>query len=223
MTTNRIRLAATLISVVTITTIACTYYVKQQQNIAKDALCRGRLSRLWLAMHNYHEDHGRFPPLFTSDASGRPLHSWRVLLAPYLESRDWYAKYELSEPWNSDHNLALARAAPQSLIDCFVCPNVENGSLATNYLALHDEGERNVTCASPCSSNRVIIVEYPTSTVFWTEPRDISLDQVGTILAHKNILGALNFVTCSGKIGSLHDNKLTFNNSDHDLLIDMMK
>jgi hypothetical protein len=223
MTSNRLRLGATVISFVIVATIAFTYYVRQQQIVAKDALCRSRLSRLWLAMQNYRADHGHFPQLHTSDASGRPLHSWRVLLAPYLECREWYVKYKLNEPWDSDHNLALARSAPKALIESFSCPNVDNGSLATNYVALHYEGDQNVTCASPCSNNRPVVIEYPTSDVFWTEPRDISLDQIGPILANKNLLGAMNFVTCCGRVGSLYDNKLTFNNSDTELVKDMMR
>ena len=38
-----------------------------------------------VALHNYHDEHGSFPPAYVSDESGRPLYSWRVLILPYLD------------------------------------------------------------------------------------------------------------------------------------------
>jgi hypothetical protein len=50
--------------------------------------CHGNLQRIVLAMLIYERQHGTLPPAYTVDASGQPLHSWRVLLLPYVgESR----------------------------------------------------------------------------------------------------------------------------------------
>jgi len=37
-----------------------------------------------LALFNYHDDYGSYPPAYIADESGRPMHSWRVLILPYL-------------------------------------------------------------------------------------------------------------------------------------------
>ena len=49
--------------------------------------CRNNLKQLALAMHMYHEQHGSFPPAYVADENGTPMHSWRVLLLPYLEEK----------------------------------------------------------------------------------------------------------------------------------------
>src|SRR5271168_5107175 len=47
--------------------------------------CKNHLKQLALAMHNYHDQYGSFPPAYIADKNGRPMHSWRVLLLPFLE------------------------------------------------------------------------------------------------------------------------------------------
>ena len=49
-----------------------------------------------MAVANYHHKYGCFPPAFMADANGRPMHSWRVLLLPFLEERESYAAYNFA-------------------------------------------------------------------------------------------------------------------------------
>ena len=58
------------------------------------------LKQIALAMRNYHHDHGSYPPAYVTDSNGRPMHSWRVLLLPYLAEHATYAQYDLSKPWD---------------------------------------------------------------------------------------------------------------------------
>ncbi len=48
--------------------------------------CKNNLKQIGLAFHNYHDDHGVFPPAYTVDENGTRLHSWRTLILPYLVS-----------------------------------------------------------------------------------------------------------------------------------------
>ena len=52
---------------------------------ARRTECKNHLKQLALAMHNYHDKYGSFPPAYIADKNGRPMHSWRVLLLPFLE------------------------------------------------------------------------------------------------------------------------------------------
>ena len=54
---------------------------------APRAQCANTLKQIALAMHNYHDAWGSFPPAYIADEDGRPMHSWRVLLLPYLNKR----------------------------------------------------------------------------------------------------------------------------------------
>jgi hypothetical protein len=71
------------------------------------------LKQISLAMHNYQTSFGTFPPAILRDKDGKPIHSWRVLLLPYLEASDLYSKFHLDEPWDSPHNIALADQMPR--------------------------------------------------------------------------------------------------------------
>jgi len=51
------------------------------------------------ALYYYANDHdGSFPPAYTTDSNGLRMHSWRVLLLPYLSEHELYAKIKLNEP-----------------------------------------------------------------------------------------------------------------------------
>ncbi|TVS08570.1 MAG: DUF1559 domain-containing protein, partial [Planctomycetaceae bacterium] len=57
---------------------------------ARRATCMSRMKRVVLAMLMYERDHGTLPPAWVADAQGAPLHSWRVLLLPYLGQQTLY-------------------------------------------------------------------------------------------------------------------------------------
>ena len=69
---------------------------------AQRMTCCGHMSQLTLAFLVYHEVHGSFPPAYTVDENGKPLHSWRVLILPFIEQKALYDKIRLDEPWDSE-------------------------------------------------------------------------------------------------------------------------
>ena len=74
---------------------------------------KARLEQLGLALKAYHDDHSRMPPAFVLGPDGRPWHSWRVLLLPYLDRIDLAALYRMDEPWDSPANMKLVRRCPE--------------------------------------------------------------------------------------------------------------
>jgi len=65
------------------------------------------LKQIALAMHNYHDIMGSFPPPAIYSKDGKPLLSWRVALLPYLDQGNLYRQFHLDEPWDSAHNKKL--------------------------------------------------------------------------------------------------------------------
>jgi hypothetical protein len=99
--------------------------------------CVNNLKQIALALHNYHDDHGCFPPAYVADANGRPMHSWRVLILPYLEQKVLYDQYDFTEPWNGPNNSKLLATPP----DTYGCPSDDRtcgvtGAWPTSYLAV---------------------------------------------------------------------------------------
>lgn len=62
--------------------------------------CKRNIGRIAVALHDYHDEHGHFPPAFTVDENGRRLHSWRTLLLPYLGEEVFYKSIDLTKPWD---------------------------------------------------------------------------------------------------------------------------
>ena len=89
---------------------------------ARQSLCSGNCKQITMAINMYLEEHGTYPPAYIADKNGKPMHSWRVLILPYLEQQHLYDQYRLEEPWNSPHNLNIA----QNLMPSFLCPNSGN-------------------------------------------------------------------------------------------------
>jgi len=68
--------------------------VQQARETARQTSCRNNLKQIGLALHNYHDAHGLFPPSSTSDVEQggwiadpltRHIHSWSSLILPYLD------------------------------------------------------------------------------------------------------------------------------------------
>jgi len=97
------------------------------------AECDNNLKQIGLALQSYHDQYGAFPPAYTVDADGQPLHSWRTLLLPYVEQQELYDKIDLSKPWDDPAN----RVAYDAQIRVYQCPSAPYIShLETTYLAI---------------------------------------------------------------------------------------
>lgn len=96
------------------------------------AQCNNNLKQIALAISNYRQEHKALPPAYTVDAQGRPLHSWRTLILPYLEMGPLYRKIDLSKPWDDPAN---AEARETSLV-VFQCPEAAGPPNTTTYLAI---------------------------------------------------------------------------------------
>ena len=88
----------------------------------------------------YYQEHGTLPPAFTLDEFGRPLHSWRVLILPYLgpQAKALYDQIRLDEPWNSEANAAFHAQIPE-FYRCLSLKDAKEGE--TDYsVLLGDDG-----------------------------------------------------------------------------------
>ncbi len=166
------------ISVVVFTLVFLRSFDSHQLTI--DGTCVGKLHAIRMALRMYQHDHGTLPPAFVRDAQGKPAHSWRVLILPYLGRTDLYRRYWFSEPWDSDHNLALAREIPRE----YRCRADDPASANdTSYLAVTGDGTLWSERGGPRVADgdeRVAIVEVWRSDIVWTEPRDLPLSEIET-------------------------------------------
>lgn len=93
------------------------YAVREAREAARRMQCVPK--QLALALHLYHDEFGSLPPAYTTDAEGNPLHSWRVLVLPYIQEQELYNKIRFDEPWDSPHNSRFHDEMPGT----FHCPS----------------------------------------------------------------------------------------------------
>ncbi|MCA9223548.1 MAG: DUF1559 domain-containing protein [Planctomycetales bacterium] len=154
------------------------------------SVSQGPLNQLTLALHNYHDTFGSFPPAYVADAAGRPIHSWRVLILPYIEQRGLYDEYDFSEPWDGPRNSRLLNRMPEVFhsfserpSDCF-----------TNIVAVTGPETAFPGAASVSLSqigdgveNTLLLAEIGDSRVPWLQPLDV--DVVAGLLGPRPIAG----------------------------------
>jgi prepilin-type processing-associated H-X9-DG protein len=154
--------------------------------------CKNNLKQIGLALHNYHDKFGRLPPAYIADENGRPMHSWRVLLLPYLEQTPLYEKYRFDEPWDGPHNRKLA----DTILAVYNCPSDEHGGTGTtmtNYVAIvgtgtmwPENGTTDLRKVSDGTSMTLLVVEVANSGIHWMEPRDLHVLQMAPTINAKS-------------------------------------
>ncbi len=140
--------------------------------------CRNQLKQIGLALQNYYDDHGSYPPAYTVDAAGKPLHSWRTLLLPYLEQEALYKQIDLTKPWDDPVNAA----AFKTVVGAYDCPaaTFDSEMQRTTYLAVVTpqsclRGGKSATKQEIADGldKTVVVIEVPENhAVLWMSPQD---------------------------------------------------
>ena len=153
--------------------------VRDARRAAQATAAKGMLNQLHLALHNYHDMYGQFPPAFVADETGKPMHSWRVLVLPFIDGKELYDAYRFDEPWNGPNNSKLANRMPPAFHSHSEPPSTTNtnavvivgpdtafpGSRSTRLEDFKDGQE-----------NTILLTEIGNSTIPWLAPRDLSVE-----------------------------------------------
>ena len=140
--------------------------------------CGSNLHQIQAALHNYHDRWKTLPPVAWTDSNGKPMHSWRVLVAPLLDSGGAVKGYDFSEPWDGPTNRRF-HAVDAEL---WRCPSNRTKLGRTSYVAIYGPGTAwNINRPTSFDemtdgiSSTLLIVEIRNSDIHWMEPRDISI------------------------------------------------
>jgi hypothetical protein len=135
-----------------------------------------------LAVANYHETYGCFPPAYVADRDGKPMHSWRVLILPFLEQQELYRAYNFDEPWNGPNNRKLA----SRIGNIYLRSGLESNQIqTTSFVAV--VGPQTMWPGSKPRSRQdlgdgahdtLMVVEVPEGQFLWMEPRDLEFDNM---------------------------------------------
>lgn len=169
------------------------------------------IKQIALALHNYASAYQHLPPQSLVDAEGNRLLSWRVLILPYLEQAALYEQFHLDEPWDSPHNLELAKTIPAPYLwDDANNNQAANGAMKTRIVAPMTKDSAFGRPGKPLwfrdfldgTSNTLWFVEAaPENAVIWTKPQDLPIDVENP---YKSIAGDADVFFGSFVDGSAH-------------------
>ena len=158
------------------------FTVPSPREASRQAQCSNNMREIAHALRCYEAAWGCFPPAYVADDNGRPMHSWRVLILPYLEESRRYARYDFNEPWDGPNNRQLADDMPS----IYRCPaqHGKNRQTATSYVAVvgpdtmwPGTGARKPAEVPDGLVNTVLLVEVAGPGVHWMAPRDLTVEE----------------------------------------------
>jgi hypothetical protein len=151
--------------------------------------CQQNLKRIAKALNAYASEYGTYPPAVTRDGRGKAMHSWRVLLLPYLGEKQLYSQYDMSASWDAPQNSSLQAQIPS----VYVSPaNTRAAVGESSYMLVTGAGTLfpagppgNPKNIRDGAANTLLVVETNNSRVAWTEPVDLDITrlpaQIGAI------------------------------------------
>jgi len=180
--------------------------VQAAREAARRVACTNNMKQIGLAMYSYEQKYGCFPPAFIPDKDGKPLHSWRVLVLPYLGQQALYAQYRFDEPWDGPHNRTLASQMPS----VYACPtDMPPGGSVTSYAMLVGPHAistgpkgRSSSEIKDGLSNTIMVAEAADAGINWMEPRDLNTESMRFQInggINGNPANMLIFLTYSGR------------------------
>lgn len=188
--------------------------VQQAREAARRSKCKNNLLQIGLALHNYHDTYGCFPPAYIADADGRPLHSWRVLILPYIDEAPLYNQYKFSEPWDGPNNSRLLASMPP----VYACPSHAGPpGTTTAYVAVFGDdcifqGAEATKMGDILdgSSNTLVVGETTGANIPWMKPEDVDVgkhpsigDKSGLSSHHT---GGAHFLSADGTVRFISQN-----------------
>jgi hypothetical protein len=143
------------------------------------AQCTNNLKQIELALRTYHDLFDVLPPAYVADANGRPMHSWRVLILPFLEQSPLYNRYNFSEPWDGPNNIKLLDSMPT----VFDCPSRYSKGAErnrTSYVAITGPGTlfpgtAPAKFADDADGLTMMVAEVENVNIPWTAPTDLDI------------------------------------------------
>jgi hypothetical protein len=146
--------------------------MRQYEEARRRAVCKENLLRIAIAMLLYEKQHGTLPPAYSVDNEGNPLHSWRVLILPYLGYDELYSQIRLDEPWDSAHNSQFHAAD----VPIYQCPTTLHSSGQTIYTVIEGDttafngGEGKRLDVFGSNSANLILVAERIDAICWMDP-----------------------------------------------------
>lgn len=141
--------------------------VQQAREAARRSTCKNNVKQIGIALHNYHETFGLFPPGYVTTNPGRTGNSswcrsggymyapWPVLLLPALDQNPLYEQFDFNVPFQAPSNQMTTpnsnHLVPLSVYQCPSDPRTSQHPTENNYFGVMGGGSTPDCGNSGCS------------------------------------------------------------------------
>ncbi len=163
-------------------------FLGSARKAAEQQASANNLKQIMLALHNYHDTYGKFPPAICYGPDGKTPHSWRVAILPFIEQDALYRQYKLDEPWDSENNKKVLAKVPAIFQD----PSEKGKSTNTSYFAV--AGPKTIINLGAVGAGMADITDGTSNTIAivdakkdipWTKPEDLAIDTPAAMLGYQ--------------------------------------
>ncbi len=164
---------------VAIAGIALVIFLPSMQTtsvVRNRAISESNLKQITSALYSYHSSHGVFPPAYTVDEKGKPQHSWRSLILPFMDLNPVYIQIDFSKPWDHPANADVRDIGIWNLH----CVSANIPETRTTYQVVispqglfYDDKPRKLSDVTDDHDQTFLVVEVPDDqAVHWMSPYD---------------------------------------------------
>ncbi|MCI0360853.1 MAG: DUF1559 domain-containing protein [Planctomycetaceae bacterium] len=174
--------------------------VQAAREAARRTSSANNLKQIGIAIHNYHDTHGAYPPAVVTDANGTPLYSGRVLLLPFIEQATIYDQWDKSAAWDSPQNIELSNI----MLKVFDDPSAQGHShyeFVTGPGAMFEAGSpHKFGDITDGLANTIAVVEMRTTNPSWAAPSSVDINQLAAGLPQGNHPGGGQILLADGSV-----------------------
>lgn len=199
----------TIVALLAVGGIVATFFlprVTRTREVSRRSQCKLNLRQIALALHAYTEVHRALPPAYTLDSAGKPLHSWRTLILPYLGEAPLYNSINLAKPWDDPVN----EKALKTPVPVYSCPSTPSDRTHTVYFAnasqsgcFHAGASRSLSEVTDGESNTLLVFEVPAErAVPWMSPTDADEALLMELSVEQKLqhVGGVHAALCDGLV-----------------------
>jgi uncharacterized protein YqgV (UPF0045/DUF77 family) len=174
------------------------------------SITMNRMKQVALAIHNFAAKERHLPPRCYTDAAGKPLHSWRVALLPYLEQRAMYDAIDLAEAWNSEENQQFTATVIPTYCSEATAKTTLRAPVYPGSL-WHGEGPpKRFVDVTDGTANTIVVIETPSqAAIEWANPEPWILsvdDPMSDVFGDRD---SVSVVMLDGSVRSLKKSEMT--------------
>jgi len=112
--------------------------VQSAREQARQTQSRNNLKQIGLALHNYHDTFGHFPPGGSIGANGAGQHGWLAMIIPFLDANPFSLMASWSRPWDDPEQLELFSSNLMCYRDPSISPETTKDGLFVTHFAANE-------------------------------------------------------------------------------------